>query len=204
MFVSRETITGDPGIDPTVPLELRVEFTRMGRDNTLVRIIQGPYEPDVAGWHGEGWEKEMTRLADALRAQNRSGSGVVLTEEITQALQNTEAAIRRNMYALDRNEAEIASDQETLAAQIALREARRAARRQNAELSNRPPRPRDDMNTIVNAATPSVQRRESTEWPRGPLDVQMLAMIDESRQHLRFRGGVDVHGVGWSDDGRFL
>ena len=66
VFVSRERITGDPGIDPDVPLELRVEFTKMGRDGTLVRIIQGPYEPDVAGWHGEGWEKELTRLADFL------------------------------------------------------------------------------------------------------------------------------------------
>ena len=66
VFVSRERITGDPGIDPDVPLELRVEFTKMGRHNTLVRIIQGPYEPDVAGWHGEGWEKELVRLADYL------------------------------------------------------------------------------------------------------------------------------------------
>lgn len=66
VFVSRERITGDPGIDPDVPLELRVEFTKMGRDGTLVRIIQGPYEPDVAGWHGEGWEKELGRLADYL------------------------------------------------------------------------------------------------------------------------------------------
>ena len=66
VFVSRERITGDPGIDPQVPLELRVEFTKMGRHNTLVRIIQGPYEPDVAGWHGEGWEKELVRLADYL------------------------------------------------------------------------------------------------------------------------------------------
>ena len=66
VFVSRERITGDPGIDPDVPLELRVEFTKMGRHNTLVRIIQGPYEPDVAGWHGEGWEKELARLADYL------------------------------------------------------------------------------------------------------------------------------------------
>jgi uncharacterized protein YndB with AHSA1/START domain len=66
VFVSRERITGDPGIDPQVPLELRVEFTKMGRNNTLVRIIQGPYEPDVAGWHGEGWEKELLRLADYL------------------------------------------------------------------------------------------------------------------------------------------
>lgn len=69
VFVSRELITGDPGIDPDVPLELRVEFTKMGRHNTLVRIIQGPYEPDVAGWHGEGWEKELLRLADYLAQQ---------------------------------------------------------------------------------------------------------------------------------------
>ena len=38
----------------------------MGRNDTLVRIIQGPYEPDVAGWHGEAWEKELARLADYL------------------------------------------------------------------------------------------------------------------------------------------
>ena len=66
VFVSRERITGDPGIDPGVPLELRVEFTRMGREGTLVRIIQGPYEPQVAGWHGEGWERELERLAEHL------------------------------------------------------------------------------------------------------------------------------------------
>lgn len=73
VFVSRERITGDPGINPDVPLELRVEFTKMGRDNTLVRIIQGPYEPDVAGWHGEGWEKELVRLADHLAHQPVQG-----------------------------------------------------------------------------------------------------------------------------------
>jgi uncharacterized protein YndB with AHSA1/START domain len=66
VFVSRERITGDPGIDPDATLELRVEFTRTGRNGTLLRIIQGPYEPDVAGWHGEGWEKELTRLQDHL------------------------------------------------------------------------------------------------------------------------------------------
>ena len=66
VFVSLEHITGDPGIDPSVPLELRVEFTKMGRNGTLVRIIQGPYEPDVADWHGQGWEKELNRLADYL------------------------------------------------------------------------------------------------------------------------------------------
>ncbi|MFT4165903.1 MAG: SRPBCC domain-containing protein [Microlunatus sp.] len=73
VFVSRERITGDPGIDPNTTLELRVEFTKMGRDNTLVRIIQGPYEPDVAGWHGEGWEKEMSRLADYLHRSTGRG-----------------------------------------------------------------------------------------------------------------------------------
>jgi uncharacterized protein YndB with AHSA1/START domain len=66
VFVSRERITGDPGIDPNVILELRVEFTKMGRNTTLLRIIQGPYEPDVAGWHGEGWEKELGRLQEYL------------------------------------------------------------------------------------------------------------------------------------------
>ena len=71
VFVSSEKITGDPGIDPNIPLELRVEFTRMGRDNTLVRIIQGPYEADVASWHGTAWEAELTRLADYLATTNR-------------------------------------------------------------------------------------------------------------------------------------
>ncbi len=73
VFVSRERITGDPGIDPDTPLELRVEFTAYGRDGkgTLVRIIQGPYEPGVAGWHGEAWEKELTRLADFLEHQEQ-------------------------------------------------------------------------------------------------------------------------------------
>ncbi len=74
VFVSRERITGDPGIDPDVPLELRVEFTKMGRNSTLVRIIQGPYEPDVAGWHGEGWEKELIRLADYLSRSPAPGA----------------------------------------------------------------------------------------------------------------------------------
>ena len=45
----------------------------MGGDNTLVRIIQGPYEPDVASWHGEAWEKEMTRLADYLAGAKEGG-----------------------------------------------------------------------------------------------------------------------------------
>lgn len=59
VFVSRERITGDPGIDPDKPLELRVEFTKMGRDGTLVRIVQGPYDAGLAGYHSEGWELEL-------------------------------------------------------------------------------------------------------------------------------------------------
>jgi hypothetical protein len=27
-----------------------------------VRIVQGPYEPDVAGYHSHGWELELDRL----------------------------------------------------------------------------------------------------------------------------------------------
>jgi len=45
---------------------LRVEFTKMGRNGTLVRIIQGPYEPEVAGFHSKGWELELERLEDYL------------------------------------------------------------------------------------------------------------------------------------------
>lgn len=75
VFVSRERITGDPGIDPDTPLELRVEFTKYGRDGTLVRIIQGPYEPDVAGWHGEGWERELARLQAYLEQSGRQETG---------------------------------------------------------------------------------------------------------------------------------
>ena len=81
VFVSRERITGDPGIDPDAPLELRVEFTKMGRHDTLVRIIQGPYEPDVAGWHGEGWEKELIRLAGLPRSDRRAGGHAMTVEQ---------------------------------------------------------------------------------------------------------------------------
>lgn len=74
VFVSRERITGDPGIDPDVPLELRVEFTKMGRNGTLVRIIQGPYEADVAGYHSKGWELELERLETYLAGRNQEAS----------------------------------------------------------------------------------------------------------------------------------
>ena len=73
VFVSRERITGDPGIDPDIPLELRVEFTKMGRNGTLVRIIQGPYEADVAGYHSKGWELELERLETLLAGTRAPG-----------------------------------------------------------------------------------------------------------------------------------
>jgi uncharacterized protein YndB with AHSA1/START domain len=66
VFVARQRITGDPGIDPDVPLELRVEFTKTGRDHTLVRVVQGPFEPEVAGYHSKAWELELDRLEDHL------------------------------------------------------------------------------------------------------------------------------------------
>jgi uncharacterized protein YndB with AHSA1/START domain len=62
VFVSRERITGDPGIDPELPLELRVELIKMGREGTLVRIIQGPYEASESAYHTTGWERELGRL----------------------------------------------------------------------------------------------------------------------------------------------
>ena len=66
VFVARQRITGDSGIDPDKPLELRVEFTKTGRDGTLLRIVQGPYEAGVAGYHSEGWERELARLQNYL------------------------------------------------------------------------------------------------------------------------------------------
>ena len=50
----------DPGIDPDIPMELRVEFTKYG-GGTLVRIVQGPYEPSRAEYHATGWERELNR-----------------------------------------------------------------------------------------------------------------------------------------------
>lgn len=68
VFVARQRITGDPGIDPDILMELRVEFTKYGRDGrgTLVRIVQGPYEPSRAEYHATGWERELTRLQEFL------------------------------------------------------------------------------------------------------------------------------------------
>jgi uncharacterized protein YndB with AHSA1/START domain len=74
VFVARQRITGDPRIDPDVPLELRVEFTKTGRDHTLVRVVQGPFEPDIAGYHARGWELELGRLEEYLARRTQEVS----------------------------------------------------------------------------------------------------------------------------------
>lgn len=66
VFVAKQRITGDAGIDPNTSMELRVEFTKYGRNGTLVRIVQGPYSPEVADYHAKGWEAELDRLATFL------------------------------------------------------------------------------------------------------------------------------------------
>ncbi len=71
VFVARQRITGDDGIDPERPLELRVEFSAQGKDATLIRIVQGPYDPGVAEYHAEGWEAEVGRLVDYLAKEPR-------------------------------------------------------------------------------------------------------------------------------------
>ena len=67
VFVAQQRITGDEAINPDVAMELRVEFTKLGR-GTLVRIIQGPYDLDVATEHATGWEAELDRLEAWLEA----------------------------------------------------------------------------------------------------------------------------------------
>ena len=70
VFVERQRITGDAGIDSNVAMEQRVELIKTGRDATLVRIIQGPYEASEAEYHPTGWERELNRL-EAYLAENR-------------------------------------------------------------------------------------------------------------------------------------
>jgi uncharacterized protein YndB with AHSA1/START domain len=62
VFVERQRISGDPGIDPNVAMEQRVELVKTGRGATLVRIVQGPYEASEAEYHTTGWERELARL----------------------------------------------------------------------------------------------------------------------------------------------
>lgn len=66
VFVELQRISGDPGIDPDEAMEQRVELIKTGRDGTLVRIIQGPYERAVADYHTKGWELELNRLVEFL------------------------------------------------------------------------------------------------------------------------------------------
>lgn len=75
VFVARQRITGDAGINPDIPMELRVEFLRTGREGTLIRIIQGPYDETVAYEHSRGWERELTRLEGYLTRRGRDGAG---------------------------------------------------------------------------------------------------------------------------------
>ena len=72
VFVALQRISGDPGMDPNITMELRVEFTKTGRNGTLIRIIQGPYEKAVASEHSKGWELELDRLAAYLERGGRA------------------------------------------------------------------------------------------------------------------------------------
>jgi Hepatitis C virus capsid protein len=47
VFVARQAISGDPGIDP-------------GRSRRHHRIIQSPDDEAVAHTHSQGWERELT------------------------------------------------------------------------------------------------------------------------------------------------
>ena len=68
VFVERQRITGDAGIDPNVMMEQRVELIKTGRGSTLVRIVQGPYEASETAYHTTGWERELNRLESYLAA----------------------------------------------------------------------------------------------------------------------------------------
>ena len=74
VFVEKQSISGDPEIDPDVLMEQRVEFVSTGRGGTLVRVIQGPYEAAIADWHSRGWERELNRLDEYLARQEAGGS----------------------------------------------------------------------------------------------------------------------------------
>lgn len=69
VFVARQRITGAPGIDPDTILELRVEFVSTGRDGTLVRIVQGPFDPSNVSDFSNGWDSELGKLGAFLAAR---------------------------------------------------------------------------------------------------------------------------------------
>ena len=84
VFVARERITGDPGIDPDAPLELRVEFTQTtaatARCCASSRALTTPTSPATTARPGR---RSSTRLAaflseaeadiDAARVTRRGG-----------------------------------------------------------------------------------------------------------------------------------
>ena len=74
VFVERQRITGDAGIDPNVRMEQRVELIKTGRGSTLVRIVQGPYEASEAEYHTTGWERELNRLEAYLAGHAAQGA----------------------------------------------------------------------------------------------------------------------------------
>lgn len=66
VLVTKQRITGFKGVDAARPVELRVELTRTGRDNTSLRIIQGPYTPEAAVDYSDGWESILDHLQNYL------------------------------------------------------------------------------------------------------------------------------------------
>ena len=62
VLVSQQRITGIEGIDPSRPVELRVEFSRQGQGKTLLRVVQGPYESQAAVDYAKVWESILDRL----------------------------------------------------------------------------------------------------------------------------------------------
>lgn len=72
VFVAKQRIAGAEGHSEETPLELRVEFVKTGKDGTLVRVVQGPYDPAVASDFSDGWESELARLATYLESPERS------------------------------------------------------------------------------------------------------------------------------------
>lgn len=68
VVVVRHRITGVQGVDATSVVELRVEFTKTGRNGTFVRVIQGPYTPEAAQDYSDGWETMLDKLDSVLAA----------------------------------------------------------------------------------------------------------------------------------------
>ena len=61
-------VANESGIDPAKPVELRVEFTRLGHGKTLLRIVQGPYTSEAAQDYSDGWESILNHLQEYLDA----------------------------------------------------------------------------------------------------------------------------------------